>query len=138
MKKEWNQEELEAQVSETRTIKTLSKRKPDCLAYKRLTKKVAKAAGYKINAVTEVIDALVDIIRETVTEERKSVKLSDLCMFYPVVRKARQGTCLKGGTGNKIMIIPPRWELMFQASTCLAKTMKNLEVTEEDVENLYP
>ena len=135
--KVWSKKELEKQVKDKRKLKLLRQRKPEgVVSFKELSKKVAERSEFQIKQVDEVLEALVAVVEECM-DNRELVKLSTLGSFYPSVKRARQGTNLQGGKSAEQMIQPPRWEMNFMKNLHMVEHMKNQEVTQKDIDNLY-
>jgi len=136
---EWSSEQLEAQMvqGKEKKIKSLIKRKTKTgLSSKHFARAVAKASGFQQKDVIEIIKALKVVIFEQM-KNGEYVKIEDVGGFYPILRRARQGTNLRGGKSADQMTVPPTWEMKFFINDIMFEFMKKLDVTEEQINNLY-
>lgn len=135
----FTKKELIRQASDPRKIKTLRQSRPEeSIAGKELAKIVAKRTGYQIKQTTEIVDALFDVIFETLLD-KKQVQLTKIGSIMPKVKRARKGINFNRGTGKppETIIVPPLFKLEFIPNKNLAESMRKLKVSAEEVENLY-
>jgi len=138
-KHEWTKADLQKQYvqSKTQKQKAQNQRKPTKgLSYKELAKAVARKAGFQHKDVIEIFDALKDVIFESM-EKKEYVKFDSLFTINPMLRRARQGTKLKGGESAEQMIVPPFWQARFFVNYVLDNVMKDQDVTEEQINEMY-
>ncbi len=131
--------ELENQISDKRKLKSLRQRRPEVsIAGKELAKIVAKRSGYQIKQTTEIIDALFDVVFETL-QDKKQVNFPKIGSIMPKVKKARKGTVFHRFTDqpSESILVPPMFKLEFIPNKRMAELMKKLPVTHQEVEDMY-
>jgi len=134
---EWTQDQLEKMISEKRKIKSLIRRKgKNGIAIKALSRKIAEKSGFTKKDVYTIMQALCEVMMKEL-QEKKYIKINDIFTIHPMLKRARQGTCLKGGKSAEQMIVPPYWEIKVMMNDYMSRLMRNLNVTEEEINNLY-
>lgn len=135
----FTQNELEKQVNDPRKLKSLRKMRPDeRVAGKEIAKMVAKKTGYQVKATTEIIDAYHETVFELL-KKKVQVMLPKVGTIVPKITKARRGMNFNRGKGipPEKIIMQPKHCIEFIANKNMVAVMKDLEVTHEDIENLY-
>ena len=136
---EWSKEQLEAQTAQAKEKKQKSRirrKTREGLSSKFFAKAVAKEAGFCQRDVDEIIKAIKIVVFNQM-KMGEYAKIDGIGGFYPMLKRARQGTSLKGGKSAEQMTVPPVWEMKFFINDIAIDFMKNLDVTEEQINNLY-
>ena len=81
-----------------------------------IIEQVVERTGYRKRAVTEILDAAIELITDELKKHRK-VHVSGLGIFEPRKRKAR-GWAVTPRTQESLKL-PPTWSLVFRPSVPL-------------------
>lgn len=138
----------------------MAKRKLKPLATRRKVKKatfggilkdVEKRTGFRSVDIKIVVKTFFEVVAERLLS-KKAVHISGVGLLYPLIRPARCGVNMNGyGLSNikwnegkqkprpkpeKIML-PDMWALRFYPTKSISKSLQKVEVTEEELENIY-
>tara|TARA_R110000744_G_scaffold116015_1_gene216990 strand:+ start:228 stop:596 length:369 start_codon:yes stop_codon:yes gene_type:complete len=115
-------------------LKTIAERKPKrTKSHIQMTTDVARETGFKNSDVKMVLDSYVNHIRKEMLEAR-SVKIKDTCIMMPMVKPPRQ--VMNMSTGNPTYM-EARWSIVFKLESGLINEMKEMTVTNRDLNNIY-
>ena len=123
---------------EKRQLKDQIARKPkEVVCVTELVSEVIKKSGFKREDVQTVIDLLYDEISQSMLL-KKQVRLGHLGTIYPVIKPARVGTALHGGRKDPTKVfVPNMWVARFNPSRGFEALIKELPVSEEEIESIY-
>jgi len=121
-----------------RKLKPLSERKPDeMIKMNRFARDISERTGFTVRDITLVWRAGIDIIIEYLKSGR-AIALPKIGMLFAAIKPSRKVTNMNGGVGiPKPMLLPARWVVRYQPGIFIKKELTSIEVSEEEIENLY-
>ncbi len=121
-----------------RKLKTSTVRKPkENLSTLELQKQVSDEIGVPKTEVARVINCYFEKMKEGL-ESKKTIYMSGLGILYPCLNPPRTGVCMgENFDSDERADLPARWALKLQVSKTFKKTMSELDVSEEEIDNMY-
>jgi nucleoid DNA-binding protein len=135
----FNKKQLQAQKEETRKYKSLRHRRPDeSISSKELSRLVSKKTGFKIIQTTEIVDALFEIMYESILD-KKQLHMPRIGTISGILHRVR--TTMNFNRFNDLpaekMIAQPRFKLEFIQNQKIGNEIKELPVSKEEVNKMY-
>jgi nucleoid DNA-binding protein len=121
-----------------RKLKPLSKRKPEeTTTSTQMARAIMADTGFRESDIQIVLRSMTAYIKETMIEG-KAVSVPKLGIFYPLLKPSRVVMSMNGGVGKPTkMTMKDRWQMKFRPSESVQGAMAEVEVTKEDIDNLY-
>ena len=118
----------------SKKLKTIAERKPKrTKTHLQMVADIARDTGFKKNDVKLVLASYVNHIRKEMLEAR-SVKIKDTCIMMPMVKPPRQVMNMDTGEPS---YMDARWSIVFKLESGLINEMKEMVVTNRDLNNIY-
>ena len=134
-------EENLKQSQDKRKLKLPRHRKLEGIATNALIRETAEKTGFQEVSVKVVIEKYLEIMVEHLMQ-KESVEIRGIGKISPFLKKAKKvnsfSPSLRGGDGSvKSIIAPAAFTPKYFPSVSMRTALKEIEVSYEDVENMY-
>ena len=125
-------------MEEKRKLKPQRSRRPsEKLNLTNVYFAISEETGFTVSDIKKVLNNYFDVINQGL-HDKKTVLIPRVGTLFPSLKPERIGVSLKGGQGApEKIIVPAAFRLRFMPSATIKDSLAKVEVTPEELEDIY-